>query len=87
MINSIRNFAYNTYESLPRLKLDTASNIVKKMTKIAIPVIVLVGTQQALAADGAWLYCLCLAACSPLAEAPPLLALCIAACTPLLPLP
>jgi len=36
---------------------------------------------------GAALYSLCLAACIPLAEAPPLLAICIAACTPLLPAP
>jgi hypothetical protein len=87
MIDSMKNLTHQASGFLPTLKIDTPSNILKKVTKIAIPVLVLVGVQHAQAVEGAFFYCLCLAACVPLAEAPPLLAICIAACTPLLGLP
>ena len=56
--------------------------MIEKATSIALPTVLLLGSQYATqGADagpifGSW----CLLACVPLVEAPPLLALCIAAC-------
>ena len=70
--------------AMPRLKIDSLGNMMEKAQQVAVPALVLLSAQNAQCAEGAFLYCLCLAACVPLAEAPPLMALCIAACTPLL---
>ena len=83
-ITTTMNTIYNATPAMPRLKIDTPSNMLYKAQQIALPAILVLGTQNAQCAEGAFLYCLCLAACAPLAEAPPLLAICIAACTPLL---
>ncbi len=40
--NAITSFASNTYASLPTLKLDTPSNIIKKTTAVALSGIALV---------------------------------------------
>lgn len=87
MTTGIRSLASQAYDSLPTLRISTPANVIKKLNKLAIPAILLLGAQQAQQTEGAFLYALCLVACLPLAEAPPLLAVCIAACTPLLPLP
>ncbi len=42
MINAITSVASNAYASLPTLRLDTPSNIIKKTTAVAIPAIALV---------------------------------------------
>lgn len=40
--NAIISFASNTYASLPTLKIDTPSNIIKKTTAVALSGIALV---------------------------------------------
>lgn len=78
IIQSIRNMAYM---AIPKLKIDTPSNMLKKIEKIAIPAIALASMGSVQGADaGPWFACICIAACVPLMEAPPLFAACLAAC-------
>lgn len=69
-------------------KITSNFNLLGKLkvaSKIAPLALATIAIMNAPVADGgAVLYSMCIAACIPLAEAPPLLALCIAACTPLL---
>lgn len=52
MIESLKNVAGNAYALMPKLRIDTPSNIMKKAQKIALPAIALAGAAYVQAAEG-----------------------------------
>ena len=51
MTHAISSFTSKVYKSLPSLKIDTFSSMIKKATKIAIPAILVLGAQSVQCAD------------------------------------
>lgn len=85
MINSIGTFANSVYHSISRVKLDIPSNIMKKATMVAVPALLLFGTQFTQFADaGPAAYLSCLAGCAAMGPFAPA---CWSACLAALALP
>jgi hypothetical protein len=88
IMSRIGSLATSVYKSLPdlafpKLRIDTPSNIIKKTTAIAMPMVLLLGSQYGVkSADAGPVFgkSWCLIGCLPLIEEPPLLAVCLAAC-------
>ena len=86
-MSAISNYVSSAYQSLPAIRLDTTSNMVRKATTLALPIIALVAASNAQMVDsGPVAYGACLAACSA-ATGGAFIPACIAACSPLLAAP
>lgn len=98
MTSAISSFASKAYESIPRFRIDTPANMIKKVTLVAIPAILVFGSQYAVqgANGGPIAWAACIAACEAIAAAAtvatagaaaPSLMACVTACGPIFALP
>lgn len=51
MLSVISSTFYNALSSLPKLQLDSSENMLRKVNKLALPAILLLGSQAIQAAD------------------------------------
>jgi hypothetical protein len=88
MLNTVKSLGYTFFNSLPSIRFDTPANTIKKATMVAMPIITLLGMQSIQRVEaGPWVFCLCIASCTGLLEAPPLYGACLVACGATLPGP
>ena len=89
MINVIQSYSSQVCQQLPKLKIDSAENMIRKATSIAIPAIALVSASNVELADGIGAtYAVCIATCAVLFKDNAVgMGACLAACLALLPLP